>query len=136
MEARTTCFICFIKSLSSLLTKRKAIYEARTVNSHNSETVEPHCSRHFRAMKSRLLTNQNPRTIQIILKNRLINLRYQILIIVLTMIIIKVITVMFTVIVTVMVTAWSWLWVNRITVKVTVIVAVTVLVMLYNNIFI
>ena len=47
MEARTTCFISFIK-LFSLLTKRKTVCEARTVNSHNSETVEPHCSRHFR----------------------------------------------------------------------------------------
>ena len=49
MEARATCFIYFIKLLFSLLIKRKTIYEARTVNSHNSETVEPHCSRHFRA---------------------------------------------------------------------------------------
>ena len=48
MEARTTCFISFIK-LFSLLTKRKKIYEARNVNSHNSETVKPHCSRHFNA---------------------------------------------------------------------------------------
>ena len=37
MEAQTTYFICFIK-LFSVLTKRKTIYEARTVNSHNSET--------------------------------------------------------------------------------------------------
>ena len=49
MEARTTCFISFIKLLFSLLTKRKTIYEAHTVNSHNSETVKPNCSRHFRA---------------------------------------------------------------------------------------
>ena len=48
MEARTTCFISFIKLLFSLLTKRKTKYEARNVNSHNSETVKPHCSRHFR----------------------------------------------------------------------------------------
>ena len=48
MEAQTTCFISFIK-LFSLLSKRKTIYEVRTVNSHNSETIKPHCSRHFRA---------------------------------------------------------------------------------------
>ena len=47
MEARTTCFIFFIKLLFSLLTKRKTVYEARTVNSYNSETVKLHCSRHF-----------------------------------------------------------------------------------------
>ena len=46
VEARTTVFISFVKLLFSLLTKRKTIYEARTVN---SETVKPHCSRHFRA---------------------------------------------------------------------------------------
>ena len=39
MEARTTCFISFIKLLFSVLTKRKTIYEDRTVHSHNSETV-------------------------------------------------------------------------------------------------
>ena len=39
MEARRTCFISFIKLLFSVLTKRKTILEARTVNSHNSETV-------------------------------------------------------------------------------------------------
>ena len=39
IEARTTCFISFIKLLFSVLTKRKTMYEARTVNSHNSETV-------------------------------------------------------------------------------------------------
>ena len=49
MEARTTCFISFIKLLFSLLTKRKTIYKARTVNSHKSETVKQHGSRHFRA---------------------------------------------------------------------------------------
>ena len=37
MKARTTCFVSFIK-LFSLLTKRKTVYEARTVNSHNSQT--------------------------------------------------------------------------------------------------
>ena len=42
MDARTTCFISFIK-LFLLLRKRKTIYEVRTVNSHNSETVKPHC---------------------------------------------------------------------------------------------
>ena len=42
------CFISFIKLLFSLLTKRKTIYEARTVNSYNTDTVKPHCSRHFR----------------------------------------------------------------------------------------
>ena len=41
MEARTICFISFIK-LFSLLTKRKTIYEAHNVNSHNSETVITH----------------------------------------------------------------------------------------------
>ena len=39
MEARKTCFISFMKLLFSVLTKRKMIYEARTVNSYNSETV-------------------------------------------------------------------------------------------------
>ena len=39
IEAQTTCFISFIK-LFSLLTKRKIIYEAHTINSHNLETVE------------------------------------------------------------------------------------------------
>ena len=34
MEARRTCFISFIKLIFSLLTKRKTIYEGRTVNSH------------------------------------------------------------------------------------------------------
>ena len=47
MEALILCFISFIKSLFSVLTKRKTIYEACTVNSHNSETVKPHCSRHW-----------------------------------------------------------------------------------------
>ena len=49
MEARTTFFhrISFIELLFSLLTKRKTIYEARTGNSHNSETVKQHGSRHF-----------------------------------------------------------------------------------------
>ena len=37
MEARITCFISFIKLLFSVLTKRKTIYEAHTVNSYNSE---------------------------------------------------------------------------------------------------
>ena len=49
MEARTTCFISFIKLLFSLLTKKKMTYEARTVNSYKSETVKEHGSRHFRA---------------------------------------------------------------------------------------
>ena len=48
MEVRT-CFISFIKLLFSFLTKRKTIYEAHTMNSHNSETVKRHCSRHVRA---------------------------------------------------------------------------------------
>ena len=39
MEARTTCFISFMKLLFSVLKKRKTIYEVLTVNSHNSETV-------------------------------------------------------------------------------------------------
>ena len=70
MEARTTCFIYFKELLFSLLTKRKTIYEARTVNSHNSETVNHIAHVIFvlhSAMKTHLLTNQNPRTIQIIL---------------------------------------------------------------------
>ena len=41
-------FISFIELLFSLLTKRKTIYEARTVNSHNSETAS-HIASHFRA---------------------------------------------------------------------------------------
>ena len=49
MEARTTCFISFIKLLFSVLTKRKTIYEERAVNSHISETFKLHCSRHFHA---------------------------------------------------------------------------------------
>ena len=43
------CFIYFIKLLFSILTNRKTIYEACTVNSYNSETVKPHCTGHFRA---------------------------------------------------------------------------------------
>ena len=43
MEARKTCFISFLKLLFSVLTKGKTVYEARTVNSHNSKTVKPHC---------------------------------------------------------------------------------------------
>ena len=63
MEARTTCFTSFIK-LFSLLTKRKAIYEALTVNSQNSETVKPHCSRHFHASQryENTLVGQSKRT--------------------------------------------------------------------------
>ena len=38
MEARKTCFISFMK-LFSVLTKRKMIYEALTVNTHNLEMV-------------------------------------------------------------------------------------------------
>ena len=37
MKARKTCFISFIKLLFSVLTKRKTIYKARTINSYNSE---------------------------------------------------------------------------------------------------
>ena len=62
MEAWTTCFISFRKLLFSLLTKRKTIYKARSVNSHNSETVKPHCSRHFvlySAMKTQTLVLSN-----------------------------------------------------------------------------
>ena len=64
MEAGTTFFISFIKLLFSLLTKRKTIYEALTVNSHNSETVKPHCSRHFRASQryENTLVDQSKRT--------------------------------------------------------------------------
>ena len=49
MEAWKTCFISFIKLLFSVLTKRKTIYEALTIDSHNTESVKPYCSRHFRA---------------------------------------------------------------------------------------
>ena len=49
MKAGITRFISFIKLLFSVLTRRKTIYEALTVNFHNSKTVKPHCSRHFRA---------------------------------------------------------------------------------------
>ena len=71
MEAQATCFISFIK-LFSLLTKRKTIYEAHTGNSHNSETVKPHCLQYaifllHCAMKIHLNTNQNACNIQIIL---------------------------------------------------------------------
>ena len=64
MEARTICFISFIKLLFSFLTKRKTVYEARTVNSHNSETVKPQCSRHFRASQryENTLVDQSKRT--------------------------------------------------------------------------
>ena len=48
MEARIAGFVSFIKLLFSLLTKRKTDYEVLTVNSHSSETVKFHCSRHFR----------------------------------------------------------------------------------------
>ena len=48
MKPRKACFISFIKLLFSLLTKRKTVYEARSVNSHNSETVKQHGSHHFR----------------------------------------------------------------------------------------
>ena len=41
--------ISFIKLYLSLLTKRKTINEACTVNSHNSDTVKWHCSRHLHA---------------------------------------------------------------------------------------
>ena len=49
MEARTTYFISFIKLLFSVVTKRKTIYKARTVNSHNSETVDDIPDGYFRA---------------------------------------------------------------------------------------
>ena len=49
IEARKTCFISYLKSLIFSVTKIKMIYEALTVNSHNSETVKPHYLRHFRA---------------------------------------------------------------------------------------
>ena len=64
MDARTTCFISFIKLLFSFLTKRKTVYEAHTVNSHNSDTVKPHCSRHFRASQpyENTLVDQSKRT--------------------------------------------------------------------------
>ena len=63
MKART-CFISFIKLLFPFLTKRKTIYEARTVNSHNSETVKLHYSRHFRASQryENTLVDQSKRT--------------------------------------------------------------------------
>ena len=48
MEAWSTCFFN-TWLLFSLLTKRKRIYEVCTVNSHNSGTLKPHCSRHFHA---------------------------------------------------------------------------------------
>ena len=70
MEARTTCCISFIKLLFSVLKKRKMAYEARTVNSHSSETVNHIAHVIFvlhSAMKTHLLTNQNAPTIQIIL---------------------------------------------------------------------
>ena len=50
MEARTTCFISFIKLLFSVLTKRKTIFKVLTVNFRNSETVKAHCSRNLRAL--------------------------------------------------------------------------------------
>ena len=65
-----TCFISFINFLFSLLTKRKTIYKARTVNSLNSETVNHIAHVIFvlhSAMKTHLQTNQNACTIQIIL---------------------------------------------------------------------
>ena len=65
MEARTSCFISFIKLLFSLLTKRKMIHEARTVNSYNSQAVKPHCSRHFRVSQryeNTLSVDQSKRT--------------------------------------------------------------------------
>ena len=64
MEAQTACFISFIKLLFSLLTKRKTAYEARSVNSHNSETVKQHGSRHFRFSQrnENALIDQSKRT--------------------------------------------------------------------------
>ena len=56
MEIRTTCFSSFIKLLFSVLTKRKTIYEACTVNSHNSETVNHIIFMLHSAMKTHLLT--------------------------------------------------------------------------------
>ena len=70
MKAQTTYFISYIKLLFSVLTKRKTIYGAPAVNSHNSETVNHIAHAMFvlhSAMETHLLTNQNPRTIQIIL---------------------------------------------------------------------
>ena len=39
MEARTICFISFIKLSFSVVAKTKTIYEAHTVNSQNLETI-------------------------------------------------------------------------------------------------
>ena len=50
------------------LNNRKTMYEARSVNSHNSERVDHNAHVIFvlhSAMKTHLLTNQNPRTIQV-----------------------------------------------------------------------
>ena len=70
MKSRKTCFISIIKLLFSVLTKRKPIYEARTLNSHNTETVK-HISDVIlvlhSAMKTHFYTNQNTHTIQVIL---------------------------------------------------------------------
>ena len=63
MEARKTCFIPFTKLLFSVLTKRKTIHEARTVNSQNLETVN-HIAQVIlvlhSAMETHLLTNPKP----------------------------------------------------------------------------
>ena len=61
MEARTSCVNSFIKLLFSVLIKRKTIYEARTVNSHNSSNHIAHVILVLHsAMKTHLLTNQKP----------------------------------------------------------------------------
>ena len=65
MEAWKTCFDSFIKLLFSLLTKRKTVREACTVNSHNSKTVKSHRSRHFGASQryeNTLVVDQSKRT--------------------------------------------------------------------------
>ena len=64
MEARTTYFISFIKLLFSVLTKRKTIYEVRTVNSHSSVTVNHNAHAIFvlhSAMPENTLLDQSKR---------------------------------------------------------------------------
>ena len=79
MEARKTCFISFIKLLFSLLTKRKTMYEALTVNSHNSETVKPYCSRHFCASQryENTLVDQSKRTLNALIQIIVVYLSFQ-----------------------------------------------------------
>ena len=59
MEARTTCFISCIQLSFSVLTKRKTIQEARTINSHDSESVN-HIFTSFSCNENTLVDHSKP----------------------------------------------------------------------------